>query len=118
MKILIVDDALTIRNVIKATLQPHGFDIKEATNGQQALEIAKKEKFNLIISDINMPIMDGLEFLRKFRQFNKNTPFLILTTESDLSKKSVAKSLGATGWIVKPFKALDLINVVKRVTRR
>ncbi len=117
MKVLIVDDAPTVRSLVKATLEPLGFVVFEASNGKEGLEAAKRENFSLIISDINMPVMDGLEFLKAFRAFNKRTPFLILTTESDLGKKEVAKRLGATGWIVKPFKPQDLSNLAKRFAR-
>jgi len=117
MKILIVDDALTIRSMVKATLQPLGYQVVEATNGQHALRIVQKEKFSLIICDINMPVMDGLTFLKQFRHLNRTTPFLILTTETDLSKKTIAKQFGATGWIVKPFKPNSLIQIVRRIAR-
>lgn len=117
MKVLIVDDAPTVRSLVKATLEPLGFTVLEASNGKEGLEVAKREDISLIISDINMPVMDGLEFLKAFRALNKRTPFLILTTESDLGKKEVAKQLGATGWIVKPFKPQDLSNLAKRFAR-
>ncbi len=116
-KALAIDDSATMRNLVKMTLEAEGFSVDTAENGQEALEKARKEKYDLIISDINMPVMNGLEFLREFRTINRITPVLMLTTETEASKKEEAKRLGATGWIVKPFKPEDLIKVVKRVVR-
>ncbi len=116
-KALIVDDSATIRQLVSMTLGRVGFTVVEAKNGKEALEKAKTERFDLVISDINMPIMDGLEFLKEFRKFNRITPFLILTTETEASKKEVAKKHGATGWIVKPFKPDILLKTVKKVVR-
>ena len=116
-KILVVDDSAIVRQMHAFMLRSAGFEVAEAENGAEALEAALAEKFDLILTDINMPVMDGLEFLKAFRAFNKRTPFLILTTESDLGKKEVAKQLGATGWIVKPFKPQDLSNLAKRFAR-
>ena len=117
MKVLIVDDAPTVRSLVKTTLQAMGIAVVGASNGKEALDVVKREDFALIISDINMPVMDGLDFLKAFRSFNRRTPFLVLTTESDPGKKEIAKKLGATGWIVKPFKAQDLSSVVRRCVR-
>ncbi len=117
MKVLIVDDAPTVRSLVKTTLQAMGIAVVGASNGKEALDVVKREDFALIISDINMPVMDGLDFLKAFRSFNRRTPFLVLTTESDPGKKEIAKKLGATGWIVKPFKAQDLSSVVRRFVR-
>ncbi|WP_457599977.1 response regulator [Hydrogenivirga sp.] len=114
---LAVDDSATMRNLVKIALEAEGFTVDTAENGQEALELTKKNTYDIIISDINMPVMDGLTFLREFRATNKRTPVLMLTTETEAKKKEQAKSLGATGWIVKPFKPEDLVKVVKRVVR-
>ncbi len=114
---LVVDDSATMRNLVKITLEGINFNVDTAENGQKALELAKRNEYDLIISDINMPVMDGLQFLKEFRSFNKRTPVLMLTTETEAKKKEEAKKLGATGWIVKPFKPEDLAKVVKRVVR-
>ncbi len=116
-KALAVDDSATMRNLVKIALEGAGFSVDTAENGQQALELARKNDYDIVISDINMPIMDGLQFLREFRSFNRRTPVLMLTTETEAAKKEEAKRLGATGWIVKPFKPEDLVKVVRRVVR-
>ncbi len=114
---LAVDDSATMRNLVKIALEAEGFTVDTAENGQSALELAKKNTYDIVISDINMPVMDGLQFLKEFREINKRTPVLMLTTETEARKKEEAKRLGATGWIVKPFKPEDLVKVVKRVVR-
>ncbi len=114
---LAVDDSATMRNLVKMALESEGFTVDTAENGQEALQLAKKNTYDIVISDINMPVMDGLQFLKEFREMNKRTPVLMLTTETEARKKEEAKRLGATGWIVKPFKPEDLVKVVKRVVR-
>ena len=116
-KALTIDDSSTVRNLVKMTLEGMGFQVDEASNGKDALQKAKLTKYDLILCDINMPVMNGLEFLREFKKTNRTTPVLMLTTETEAAKKQEAKSLGATGWIVKPFNPNDLIKVVKRVVR-
>ncbi len=116
-KALAVDDSATMRNLVKIALEAEGFSVDTAGNGQEALELAKRNSYDVVISDINMPVMDGLQFLKEFREINKRTPVLMLTTETEARKKEEAKRLGATGWIVKPFKPEDLVKVVKRVVR-
>ncbi|MDQ7037868.1 MAG: response regulator [Aquificota bacterium] len=114
---LAVDDSATMRNLVKMALESVGFQVDTAENGQVALDLTRKNSYDLIITDINMPVMNGLEFLREFRAVNRTTPVLVLTTETETAKKEEAKRLGATGWIVKPFKPEDLVKVVKRVVR-
>ena len=116
-KALTVDDSFTIRNLVKMTLEGHGFQVDEASNGKEALDKTKVNKYDVIICDINMPIMNGLEFLKEFKKNNKVTPVLMVTTETEGAKKQLAKQYGATGWIVKPFNPNDLIKVLKRVVR-
>ena len=116
-KALSIDDSATVRNLVKMTLQGLGFEVDEASNGKDALQKVKSNKYDVVLCDINMPVMNGLEFLREFKKLDKRTPVLMLTTETELNKKQEAKSLGATGWIVKPFNPNDLIKVIKRVVR-
>jgi two-component system chemotaxis response regulator CheY len=114
---LAVDDSATMRNLVKIALESAGFQVDTAENGQEALNLTRKNTYDVVITDINMPVMDGLQFLREFRSTDRRTPVLVLTTETEAAKKEEAKRLGATGWIVKPFKPEDLVKVVKRVVR-
>jgi len=114
--IFIIDDSATVIMSLKTTLEMNGYAVESASNGKMALDkMASGFKPDLIITDLNMPIMNGLEFIKNVRQILKFTPILILTTESEQSKKDEAKKLGATGWLVKPVAGTDLINVVKKV---
>ncbi|MBI5767721.1 MAG: response regulator [Verrucomicrobia bacterium] len=115
--ILAVDDALTMRKLVSFTLRSAGLEVVEAADGVEGLAVLRSRPVDLIISDVNMPRMDGIEFTRQARQLlgGRPVPILILTTESDLTKKNDARTAGATGWIVKPFKQEQLIAVVARV---
>lgn len=120
MAFFIVDDSTIGRNVIKKALDLYGYNsIIEAKDGVDALEILKKtdEKVELFILDINMPRMDGLTLLKEIRREDMNTPIIMLTTETDKEKMKVAKEMGATGWIVKPFDAEKLVKVIKMVIK-
>lgn len=116
-KILAVDDSISIRKSISFILGQEGYEITEAEDGIDGLAKAKAEKFNLVITDINMPKMDGIEFTRQLRQTEgyKFTPIIALTTENQASKMDEGKAAGATGWIVKPFTSEKLIAVVKKI---
>jgi two-component system chemotaxis response regulator CheY len=116
-KILAVDDSATIRKSITFILGQEGMDITEAVDGVDALAKAKAEKYSLVITDINMPNMDGIELIRQLRQTEgyKFTPIIALTTENQDSKMQEGKQAGATGWIVKPFTSDKLIAVVKKI---
>jgi len=116
-KILTVDDSASIRQMVSFTLKQAGYEVMEAVDGQDGLNKAKSETANLIITDLNMPNMDGIELIRALRQEDnyKFTPILMLTTESDDTKKGEGKSAGATGWIVKPFNPEQLLKVIERV---
>jgi len=116
-KILIIDDSESITEFVKSTLTKEGLSVKSAKDGIQGLNLVKEYSFDLIISDINMPHMDGIEFTSEVRKLplHQFTPILILTTEHDLVKKMQGKQAGATGWIVKPILAEQLINTVIRV---
>ena len=117
-KILIVDDSESIRVVVGMALRSEGYDVLVGSDGQHALELLlENEGVSLIVSDLNMPRLDGIAFLKEVRKLDKYKflPFLILTTESQESKKMEAKQSGATGWIIKPFVKEKLIAVVKKV---
>ncbi|MDH5471419.1 MAG: response regulator [Gammaproteobacteria bacterium] len=116
-KILAVDDSSSMRQMVSFTLKGAGYDVVEAVDGQDALTKAKSQQFDLIVTDVNMPVMDGITFIRNLRaEANyKFTPMLMLTTESAADKKSEGKAAGATGWIVKPFNPDQLINTIKKV---
>ena len=118
-KILTVDDSASMRAMVQFTLEGEGYQVTEAVDGEDGLEKAKTTNFDLIISDINMPIMDGIEFVRAMRTLAQYrfTPILMLTTESGVDRKQAGKAAGATGWIVKPFDPQKLIAVVKKVLR-
>jgi len=114
--ILIVDDSPTIRLSLKTALELQKFKVEEASNGKEALDKVKGGlKPHLIITDLNMPVMDGLEFIKNVRPILKFVPILILTTESEAKKREEAKKLGATGWLVKPVSGQDLIAVIKKL---
>ncbi len=115
--ILAVDDSSSMRQMVAFTLKGAGYQVVEAADGQEALNKAKSQKFDLVITDVNMPVMDGITFIRQLRgePSYKFTPMLMLTTESSMDKKAEGKAAGATGWIVKPFNPDQLLNTVKKV---
>ena len=115
--ILAVDDSASMRQMVSFTLKGAGYDVVEAADGVQALNIAKTRAVNLVITDVNMPNMDGISLIRELRGLSsyKFTPLLMLTTESSPEKKQQGKAAGATGWIVKPFNPEQLLNTVKKV---
>ena len=115
--ILTVDDSASMRQMISFTLKGAGFDVTEAPDGVEALKIAKANSFNLVITDVNMPNMDGITLTKELRSLPsyKFTPILTLTTESGADKKQEGKAAGATGWIVKPFNPDQLLATVKKV---
>ncbi len=115
--ILAVDDSASMRQMVVFTLRGAGYDVTEAADGEQALNLAKSRKFNLVLTDINMPKMDGIELTRRLRALPayKFVPIITLTTESATDKKMEGKAAGATGWIVKPFNPNQLIATIKKV---
>lgn len=115
--IMTVDDSASVRQMVSYTLREAGYDVVEACDGVDALEKIDSKVFNLVLTDLNMPRMDGISLIKQLRanQKNKFTPILMLTTESQNEKKQEGKNAGATGWIVKPFKPEQLITVVKKV---
>ncbi len=115
--ILLVDDSVSMREMVSFTLKQAGHSIVEAEDGVQAYEIAKSRAFNLVITDINMPNMDGITLTAKLRKLESYTfiPILILTTETSDPRKVEAKEAGATGWIEKPFDPDHLLSTIKKV---
>jgi two-component system chemotaxis response regulator CheY len=115
--IITVDDSATMRNMVSFTLKAAGHEVLQAADGAEALTLLKTRSVDLVISDINMPNMDGITLTRQLRglpQF-KSTPIILLTTESDPAKKADGRAAGATGWIVKPFQQAQLLAVVAKV---
>ena len=114
---LIVDDSRSMRQMVSYTLKEAGFELLEAENGQDALDKLRGQKVGVIVTDLNMPVMDGISFIRKARLTveARFVPILILTTESQQEKKLEAKAAGATGWIVKPFQPEKLVQTLQKV---
>lgn len=116
--ILIVDDSKTILMSLKNNLEIAGYTVDTASNGQEGLDKLKAGcNPKLIITDVNMPIMTGLEFIKQAKTLPncKFTPILILTTESSIERKTEAKTLGATGWMIKPISGKDLIATIQKI---
>lgn len=115
--ILAVDDSASIRQMVAFTLKGAGYEVTEAVDGQDGVNKSKSKTFDLILTDQNMPNMDGLTLIKTLRASPnyKSTPILMLTTESGDAMKSQGKAAGATGWLVKPFDPQKLLDVVKKV---
>lgn len=114
---LIVDDSVTIRQMVSFTLKQAGFAVVEAVDGQDALERLDAQRVDVIVTDLNMPRVDGIAFIRglRARPASKYTPVLMLTTESQESKRLEGRAAGATAWIVKPFHPDKLLMVIAKV---
>jgi two-component system chemotaxis response regulator CheY len=117
-RVLTVDDSKTMLQMLQFALKQGGFDVIQGENGQEGLDLLETNDVDVIITDINMPVMDGITFIKELRKKPKNkaTPVLILTTESSQSKKEEGRSAGATGWIVKPFDPGKLLEVIRKVS--
>ena len=115
--VLIVDDSTSIRQMLGFTLRQAGFTVVEGANGQEGLTHLAAQRVDLVITDLNMPVMDGITMIRNLRAkpAHKGLPVLMLTTESQDSKKQEGKAAGATGWIVKPFQPDKLLQTIGRV---
>ena len=117
--ILAVDDSASMRQMVAFTLKSAGYHVALAVDGQDAWEQTGKRDFDLVLTDQNMPRMDGIRLTKKLRETPKFalTPILILTTESSDEMKNAGRAAGATGWLVKPFDPAKLIEVIRKVLR-
>lgn len=117
--ILAVDDSASMRQMVTFTLKSAGYHVVEAVDGQDALEKSVQQDFDLVLTDQNMPRMDGINLTKNLRNHPKfkATPILILTTESSDQMKQMGRNAGATGWMVKPFDPAKLIEVIRKVIR-
>jgi len=115
--ILAVDDSASMRQMVSFTLREAGYEVVEAVDGAAALEYATENRVDLVLTDVNMPRMDGITLVRELRQLEhyRYVPMLMLTTESGADRKLEGKAAGATGWLVKPFNPEKLIATIERV---
>ena len=120
MRILAADDSASMREMVRMSLNSAGFAVTSAADGDEALRLAAQTAFDLVLLDVNMPVLDGFEVIRALRAEPdyRHTPILMLTTENSPDRKREGKSAGATGWIVKPFDPAQLIATVHRVLLR
>jgi two-component system chemotaxis response regulator CheY len=116
-RIMTVDDSKTMRDMVVFTLSTAGFLVEAAEDGQKALNALRKTEVDLIITDLNMPNMDGISLIRNLRADPKYraVPILMLTTEGDADKKAEGRAAGATGWLVKPFNPEKLVELANRI---
>lgn len=115
--IMVVDDSASIRMVVGIALRGAGYDVIEAQDGKDALSKLNGVKVHLIISDVNMPVMDGISFVKAVKQLPnyRFTPIIMLTTESDESKKREGQLAGAKAWVVKPFRPEQMLGAVQKL---
>ena len=118
-RVLIVDDNATIRSLSRKVVEGIGFESVEATDGQEGYETAQAQTFQLILTDINMPRMSGIEMVSKIRQLDsyRRVPILFITTESDKSVMQKGKEAGGNGWLVKPFQREKLLELLKKLVK-
>jgi two-component system chemotaxis response regulator CheY len=116
-KILLVDDSASVRTVAGIALREAGYEVIDAANGKEALSMLDRERVHLIISDVNMPVMDGITFLKEVKRHPtcKFTPVIMLTTEAGEDKKQEGRAAGAKAWIVKPFQPRSLVDAVSKL---
>jgi len=115
-RILVVDDSFAMRRMLGATLEAAGYEICQASNGSEALAVLDAGGVDLIVSDVNMPEMDGISFVRKARSRagSRFLPIIMLTTENTTARVLEGRDAGATGWLVKPFHPAKLVEVVAK----
>lgn len=115
--IMTADDSASVRQMVAFTLKQHGYEVIEAADGRDALTRLGSQKVDMLITDLNMPNLDGIGLVKGVRagSLNRMIPIVMLTTESQDSRKAEGKAAGATGWIIKPFKPEQLLAVVKKV---
>lgn len=117
INILVVDDAKSMQDIIAFTIKSKGYEYELANNGEMALQLARSKHFDLILTDINMPEMDGFSLTQELRQLKdySHTPILVLSTEFSPEKKQKGREVGATGWIIKPFNGDKLITAIEKL---
>lgn len=115
--ILVVDDSSSLRHVVALSLKGAGYDVLEAENGKEALDRLEGQKVNLVISDVNMPVMDGITFVNEMKKLPKYkfTPVIMLTTESGDKMKDAGRAAGVKAWVVKPFKPEQMLEGVSKL---
>lgn len=115
--VLVVDDSVSIRQVVGIALKGAGYEVLEAGNGKEALGQLNGKKVNLIICDVNMPVMDGITFVKEAKKLPacKFTPIIMLTTESQEAKKREGQQAGAKAWVVKPFQPAQMLAAVSKL---
>lgn len=115
--ILVVDDSVSIRQMVETTLKSKGYQTTTASDGQAALELCQNQKFDFVLTDQNMPRMDGLTLIKSLRQMSafRSVPIVMLTTEAGDDMKAQGRAAGATGWMVKPFDPAKLLEVAAKV---
>ncbi len=118
-RILAVDDSASVRQMVGFTLRKAGYEVLEAVDGKDGLDKVTSGKFDLIVTDLNMPNMDGIQLIAAVRKLPGYAfiPILMLTTESQAGKKDAGRKAGATGWIVKPFNADQLVSVIQKLVK-
>ncbi|MBM6551738.1 response regulator [Marinomonas ostreistagni] len=118
-KLLVVDDSPSVRQMVEMTLKGAGYEVKTAKDGQEALGVCRAERFDFVLTDQNMPNMDGLTLIKSLRAMSSfsGVPLIVLTTEASDEMKQKGKAAGATGWMVKPFEPKKLLEVVAKVVR-
>ena len=116
---MVVDDSASMRQMVAFTLTSAGFEVIQGCDGKDALTKASGKQLNLVVTDLNMPVMDGIELIKQLRsqQNYKFIPILMLTTESQEEKKTAGRKAGATGWMTKPFNPEQLMSIVSKVVR-
>ena len=116
-RILVVDDSASVRTVARMALREKGYEVVEASNGQEGLAVLSGERVHLVISDVNMPTMDGITFLKEIKRNPgyKFTPVIMLTTEAGEDKKQEGRAAGAKAWITKPFQPQVLVDAVSKL---
>lgn len=116
--VLAVDDSAIMRNLVKQALEGAGHSALLGSDGREGLEIFEQSKVDIVVTDINMPVMDGIELIKAIRRINRQVPILALTSESDVDMRNRGVEAGANGWIIKPFQPAQFVDIVRQVIER
>lgn len=116
-RVMVVDDSSTVRQVLQMTLKKAGYDVTEAADGNAALNLLENDRVDMLVTDLNVPNMDGINLIKRVRRNpgNRFLPIIMLTTGAQPEKKRQGKEAGASGWVTKPFKPEHLLSVVKMI---